>query len=100
MTMGMERWDFLFSVMSSPIVYFLTILLAVCPNINPTMLCAHVCDVNYAVCYFDEGRAHQMREPPSSLFPRFEQLFVKSVNLGKFMRMRGKSLLCFTRAGR
>ena len=32
MTMGMERWDFLFSVMSSPIVYFLTILLAVCPN--------------------------------------------------------------------
>ena len=47
----MERYDFLFSVMSSPIVYFLTILLAVCPNINPTILCAHVCDVNYAACY-------------------------------------------------
>ena len=47
----MERWGFLFSVMSSPIVYFLTILLAVCPNINPTILCAHVCDVNYAACY-------------------------------------------------
>ena len=41
----METWGFLFSVMSSPIVYFLTILLAVCPNINPTILCAHVCDV-------------------------------------------------------
>ena len=41
----MERWDFLFSVMSSPILYFLTTLLAVCPNINPTILCAHVCDV-------------------------------------------------------
>ena len=40
----MERWG-LFSVMSSPIVYFLTTLLAVCPNINPTILCAHVCDV-------------------------------------------------------
>ena len=47
----MERWGFLFSVMSSPIVYFLTILLAVCPNINPTILCAHVCDVYYAACY-------------------------------------------------
>ena len=47
----MERWGFLFSVMSSPIVYFLTMLLAVCPNINPTILCAHVCDVNYAACY-------------------------------------------------
>ena len=51
MSMGTERWGFLFSVMSSPVVYFLTTLLAVCPNINPTMLCAHVCDVNYAVCY-------------------------------------------------
>ena len=50
-TMSMERWGFLFSVMSSLIVYFLTTLLAVCPNINQTMLCAHVCDVNYAVCY-------------------------------------------------
>ena len=48
----MERWGFLFSVMSSPIVYFLTTLLAVCPNINPTILCAHVCDVNYAACYW------------------------------------------------
>ena len=47
----MERWGFLFSVMSSPIVYFLTTLLAVCPNINPTILCARVCDVNYAACY-------------------------------------------------
>ena len=52
----MERWGFLFSVMSSPIVYFLTILLAVCPNINPTILCAHVCDVNYAACYFSTTR--------------------------------------------
>ena len=34
-SMGMERWGFLFFVMSSPIVYFLTTLLAVCPNINP-----------------------------------------------------------------
>ena len=34
-------------------MYFLTILLAVCPNINPTILCAHVCDVNYAACYSD-----------------------------------------------
>ena len=50
-SMGMERWGFLFSVMSSPIVYFLTTLLAVCPNINPTILCAHVYDVNYAACY-------------------------------------------------
>ena len=40
--------------MSSPIVYFLTILLAVCPNINPTTLCAHVCDVNHAACYWSE----------------------------------------------
>ena len=30
---------------------FLMTTRAVCPNINPTMLCAHVCDVNYAVCY-------------------------------------------------
>ena len=51
-SMGMERRGFLFSVMSSPIVYFLTTLLALCPNINPTILCAHVCDVNYAACYF------------------------------------------------
>ena len=50
-SMGIEKWGFLFSVMSSPnSVYFLTILLAVCPNINPTILCAHVCDVNYAAC--------------------------------------------------
>ena len=48
----MERWGFFFSVMSSPIVYFLTTLLAVCPNINPTILCEHVCDVNYAACYY------------------------------------------------
>ena len=47
----MERWGFLFSAVSSPIVYFLMTTRAVCPNINPTMLCAHVCDVNYAVCY-------------------------------------------------
>ena len=47
----MERWGFLFSAVSSPIVYFLTTTRAVCPNINPIMLCAHVCDVNYAACY-------------------------------------------------
>ena len=47
----MERWGFLFSAVSSPIVYFLMTTRAVCPNINPTMLCAHVCDVNHAVCY-------------------------------------------------
>ena len=51
----MERQGFLFSVMSSPIVYFLTILLVVCPNINPTILCAHVCDVNYAVCRINDN---------------------------------------------
>ena len=49
--MGMERWGFLFSVVSSPIVYFLKTTRAVCPNINPIMLCTHVCDVNYAACY-------------------------------------------------
>ena len=51
----MERQGFLFSVMSSPIVYFLTILLAVCPSINLTILCAHVCDVNYAVCRINDN---------------------------------------------
>ena len=60
--MGMERWGFLFFVMSSPIVYFLTTLLTVCPNINPTMLCAHVCDVNYAVCYLCEHLKWQQIE--------------------------------------
>ena len=49
MNMGMERWGFLFSVVSSPIVHFLTTTRAVCPNINTIMLCAHVCDVNCAV---------------------------------------------------
>ena len=52
MNMGMERWGFLFSVVSSPIVYFLKTTRAVCPNINPIMLCTHVCDVNYAACYY------------------------------------------------
>ena len=52
MNMGMERWGFLFSVVSSPIVYFLKTTHAVCPNINPIMLCTHVCDVNYAACYW------------------------------------------------
>ena len=52
----MERWGFLFSAVSSPIVYFLTTTRAVCPNINPIMLCAHVCDVNYAVCYYKKAR--------------------------------------------
>ena len=47
----MERWG-LFSVVSSSIVYFLTTMRAVCPNINPIMLCAHICDVNFAVCYW------------------------------------------------
>ena len=51
----MERWDFLFSEVSSPIVYFLSTTNAVCPNINPIMLCAHVCDVNYAACYGEYG---------------------------------------------
>ena len=66
----MERWGFLFSVVSSPIVYFLTTKRAVCPNINPIMLCAHVCDVNYAACKRrgggeGEGRG---REREMSLF--------------------------------
>ena len=52
MNMGMERWGFLFSVVSSPIVYFLKTTRAVCPNINPIMLCTHVCDVNYAARYW------------------------------------------------
>ena len=52
MNMGMERWGFLFSVVGSPIVYFLKTTRAVCPNINPIMLCTHVCDVNYAACYW------------------------------------------------
>ena len=43
--MGMERWGFLLSVVSSPIVYFLKTTRAVCPNVNPIMLCTHVCDV-------------------------------------------------------
>ena len=51
MNMGIESWGFLFSVVSSPIVYFLKTTRAVCPNINPIMLCTHVCDVNYAACY-------------------------------------------------
>ena len=51
MNMGMERWGFLFSVVSSPIVYFLKTTRAVCPNINRIMLCTHVCDINYAACY-------------------------------------------------
>ena len=50
--MDMERSGFLFSVVSSPIVYFLKTRRAVCPNINPIMLCTHVCDVNYAACYY------------------------------------------------
>ena len=48
----MERWGFLFSVVSSPIVYFLKTTRVVCPNINPIMLCTHVCDVSYAACYY------------------------------------------------
>ena len=52
MSMGVERWGFLISVMSSPIVYFLTTARTVCPNINPIMVCAHVYDDNYAACYF------------------------------------------------
>ena len=51
MNMGMERWGFLLSVVSSPIEYFLKTTRAVCPNINPIMLCTHVCDLNYAACY-------------------------------------------------
>ena len=50
----MERWVFLFSAVSSSIVYFLTTTRAVYPNINPIMLCVHVCDVNYAACYLNQ----------------------------------------------
>ena len=59
----MARWGFLFSAVSSPIVYFLTKTLAVCPNINPTMLCAHVCDVNYAACYWKLGLESKLPGP-------------------------------------
>ena len=55
MNMGMERWGFLFSVMNSPIVYFLKTTCAVCQNINLVMLCMHVCDVNYAACYWKDS---------------------------------------------
>ena len=55
MNMGMERWGFLFSVVSSPVVYFLKTTRAVCPNINPVVLCTHVCDVNYAACYCERA---------------------------------------------
>ena len=49
----MERWGFLFSVVSSPIAYFFNDKArAICPNINPIMLCAHVCDVNYHFTVF------------------------------------------------
>ena len=51
MNMGMERWCFLLSVVSSPVVYFLKTTRAVSPNINPIMLGTHICDVNYAACY-------------------------------------------------
>ena len=50
MNMGIERWGFLFFVVSSPIVYLLRRTRGVCPNINPIMLCTHVCGVNYAAC--------------------------------------------------
>ena len=53
MNKGMEIWGFLFSVVSSPIAYFLKTTRAVCPNTNPIMFCTHVCDVNYAACYSD-----------------------------------------------
>ena len=66
----MERWSFLFSAVSSLIVYFLMTTRAVCPNINPTTLCAHVCDVNYAVCYYRPTHPLPTR-PVSSLFPGF-----------------------------
>ena len=33
-------------------MYFLKTTRAVCPNINPIMLCTHACDVNYAACSF------------------------------------------------
>ena len=58
----MERWGFLFSAVSSPIVYFLTTTRAVCPNINPIMLCAYVCDVNYAVCYWGAFDINRMAD--------------------------------------
>ena len=55
--MGLERWGLLFSVVSSPIVNFLKTTRAVCPNINPIMLCTHVYDVNYAAYYFGTDNA-------------------------------------------
>ena len=79
----MERWGFLFSVMSSPIVYFLTTLLAVCPNINPTILCAHVCDVNYAACYsinYKQGKNWSRKTVSLRVLFLADQLF--SVSLG------------------
>ena len=36
--MGMERWGFWLSAVSSPIMYFLKTTHVVCPNINPIML--------------------------------------------------------------
>ena len=62
MNMGMERWGFLFSVVSSPIVFFLKTIRAVCLNINPIMLCTYVCDVNYAACY----KMFRFPSPPTS----------------------------------
>ena len=43
-------------------MYFLVTTNAVCPNINPIMLCVHVCDVNYVACYY----YFQPRKPPLS----------------------------------
>ena len=65
----MEKWGFLFSVVSSPIVYFLKTTRAVCPNINPIMLCTHVCDVSYAACYWDyKDNILFEIEPPTCIF--------------------------------
>ena len=71
----MERWGFLFSVISSPIVYFLT-LLAVCPNINPTILCAHACDVNYAACYSRIFQGSYGKTPVFQEIPQFKEFLV------------------------
>ena len=56
----MERWGFLFSVVNSPTVYFLMTTRAVCPNINPVILCTHVCDISYAACYCEIQMAERI----------------------------------------
>ena len=47
-----EQQNIAVMVFVSLIVYFLKKTRAVCPNINPMMLCAHIRDVNCAASYF------------------------------------------------